>query len=138
MADQIELCLERYKEITRLIEGDSDATDLLEDLTSSAMRYVRNVAYERSVVIPARNGDGDGDIGSTKRRVENADFQRRASHEALISGLNSFNRYLFSKKKNVPKGGIYTLDPLTIDDRFKVGDWAWDYVRALTRLNSGE
>jgi hypothetical protein len=52
-------------------------------------------------------------------------------HDALISNLNIFNRYLFNNYENAPKGGLFSLSPDSINNRYAVGDWAGHLTFAL-------
>ncbi|MEA3427792.1 MAG: DUF3232 domain-containing protein [Thermodesulfobacteriota bacterium] len=59
------------------------------------------------------------------------DRQRHYAHEALISNLHIFNRYLLKEFDDVPVGGIFTENPEMIRDQIAVADWAGKLLCAI-------
>ena len=130
-------CDSAYKRFSQIKDiliknKDEQGLGLLEDLVCKADRYIQSVVR---MDLPA----------SIKFRLETYEFQekitemdrnRRIKHEALISQLKIFNRYLFRNYQagcEVPVGGIYSLPPETLSpmDRHAVGDWAGFLILGL-------
>ncbi|HPD82089.1 MAG TPA: DUF3232 domain-containing protein [Candidatus Pacearchaeota archaeon] len=128
---RIKKAIERRNQVEKILENDENGKKLLRGLTFSAFDYIDSTltfeAHRRKLKDCERFIDD-----STEVMVE-MDLNKRRTHNALISKLNSFNRYLFNTyPDSAPIGGIYTLEPPeSIRDRNKVGDWAGYYVFGL-------
>ncbi len=119
---------QRRSEIEEILAGDENGLRLLKSLTFSAFDYVDTTvnfeAYRRKL------NDCERFIDDSTETMINLDRDKRNAHEAVISKLNSFNRYLFNNYGDkAPIGGIYSLEPPeSIRDRHCVGDWIGYYV----------
>lgn len=120
---------ERYNKICELIGDNRLANELLDKLVKSAARYVDVVAVTERRIQSARfRLEGE----EFRQFVMELDRQRKLAHDALISSLYSFNRYILKEYGDeCPVGGIYSLDPTTIRDRWAVGSWAGFLVDAI-------
>ena len=68
----------------------------------------------------------------TKYILANLDKVRRYAHDALISDLHIFNRYIIKEyQDDVPVGGIFSKNPDAIRDRIAVADWAGELLAAV-------
>ena len=63
--------------------------------------------------------------------TEVLDKNRKLAHEALISDLHIFNRYLLKNYEDAPIGGLYSKSPDSIRDRVAIADWAGELLAAL-------
>jgi hypothetical protein len=112
---------ERYIKICELIKGDDTAEQLLNNFINTALDYVGIVVkndFHLKIQAPKL------DNNEYREYIHSLDETRSRKHNALISALHSFNRYLLENYDNAPIGGIYSLPPETIHDRVAVGDWA--------------
>ena len=124
---------ERYNEILNMIKGDDIAENLLVHLVNAACEYVSIVCRnETAMKVQAYRLEGD----DYRRFVESLDLRRKSSHDALISALHSFNRYIVKEFEETPIGGIYSFDPLTIRNRIAVGNWAVNLVVGIFKKRS--
>ena len=115
----------RYIQICELIKGDDTAEQLLNNLINSALDYVSIVVKnDLQLKIQAPKLENDG----YREYIHSLDDARTRKHNALISALHAFNRYILENYENTPIGGIYTLSPETIHDRVAVGDWAGNFI----------
>jgi hypothetical protein len=128
---RINKAIERRNQIEKILENDENGNRLLKGLTFSAFDYIDSTltfeAHRR------RLQDCERCVDDSTEVMAEMDLNKRINHDALISKLNSFNRYLFNTyPDSVPIGGIYTLEPPeSIRDRNKIGDWAGYYVFGL-------
>jgi len=125
----------RYNEIATLLnqKGDRDGMKLLHTLINKCADYFRVVADQGKL---KKRGDSASSRMQLGRDLAEVDELRTIVHNALISDVVIFNRYLFTKsivKDQIPIGGIYTFDPetLRVRDRRAIGDWALCLVEAL-------
>lgn len=121
--------LDHFEIIVRIIAGNEVAYSLLEKLLSSAEHYFcKAIEMETRLSIAQLSVDGNELCALT----ENLDKNRSYAHEALISDLHIFNRYIVKEFANeLPKGGIFNRDPELIHDRIAVADWAGDLMSAV-------
>jgi hypothetical protein len=127
----IHKAMERRNQIEKILENDENGKNLLKGLTFSAFDYV-----DTTVIFEAHRrklSDCERCVDDSTEVMAEMDLNKRRAHEALISRLNSFNRYVFNNyPDSAPVGGIYSLEPPeSIKDRNKVGDWAGYYVFGL-------
>ncbi len=126
--NQIKKAIERRGQIEKILEKDDTGLGLLRGLTLCAVNYVETtVNFEAH---KTRIHDAERCVDDSTEAMVELDSRKRKSHEALMSRLYSFNRYLFTKYDGeVPIGGIYSLEPPeSIKDRHSVGDWGGYYV----------
>ncbi len=129
--NEINKARERRNKIEKILENDEVGLGLLRGLTFSALDYVDTTvnfeAHRRKLQ------DSERFIDNSVEVVAELDFNKRIAHEALLSKLNSFNRYLFNNyREDAPIGGIYSLEPPeSIRDRHCVADWAGYYLFGL-------
>ncbi len=126
--EPVENAKKRYKEITNLIKGDDIANSLLKDLANSAANYIEIVANRTAVI----------DIQELRNEqqslINHLNSRKIANHDALISNLVEFNKYLSDHYGNhAPIGGIYTLDPISISNN--VADWAQYFANGVREIN---
>lgn len=124
---------ERYMFFNALFnaEHDDKGNLLLFDIRDDASKYIEAVV---NLEVESR-AFKKGTI--TKEDLMDTDRARKVSHDALITNLSIFNKYV-SKKYGwqasggkVPPGGLFTLDPLYINDRNAIKTWAWFLVASL-------
>ena len=133
---------ERYKIVVEILKelNDSRGLKLIQELVDKCARYIdiASIAEAHSKMLRSGNFAGGEGILDVQRASENLDRNRKLAHDALISQLIIVNRYI-SSKKDIPLGGIYSLDPRTLiepyeyDSRVKIGDWAKYLTNALER-----
>lgn len=121
--------LERFEIIVRIISDNEVANTILEKLLNSAESYFCKVFDMESRLKMARlRLDGE----ELRDLTEDLNKNRRYAHEALISDLHIFNRYIIKEFGNdVPVGGIFSKDPEAISDRIAVADWAGELLTAV-------
>lgn len=125
---------DRYRQIINLLleMNDRRGLKLISELINKANSYIRTVTQiETHIKILELK-----DVSSEEYRtsVSNMDRNRKIAHNVLMSQLTIVNRYLFKHEKlqgKIPLGGIYSLEPQSIDNREAVGDWAHYLIRAL-------
>jgi len=128
---------ERYDLISKIISEDSNAVNFLDGLVSNASRYVTHTANMQAEIRKNAVDSRQKHVPSFYSRrsaehIASLDKIRKIYHDSLISRLYSLNRYLFQKfSEETPFGGIYSLEPSTIKDRRKIGDWAGYLVSGL-------
>ncbi len=124
----IHKAMERRTQIEKILENDENGLKLLKGLTFSAWDYVDSTVNFRAYI--SKLQDFDRCMDDSTEAMATMDANKRTAHEALISRLNSFNRYLFNKyPDSAPLGGIYSLEPPeSIKDRHCVAEWAGYYV----------
>jgi hypothetical protein len=115
----------RYIKVCDLIKGDDIAEQLLNNLTNVACEYI-HVVVNADMLLRTQALRLEGE--EYRQYVQSLDENRNRKHNALISALHAFNRYLLKEYEDAPKGGIYSLSPDTIRDRVAVGDWAGRFV----------
>lgn len=120
--------LQRYDEIVSIVQGDDVAEHLLELLILKSSEYVKTVC-RNDALISTQGKRLDGE--EFREFMTERDRQRKISHDALISSLFTFNRYILEKYEGCPTGGIFSLDPLAIHNRVAVGDWAGQLIYEL-------
>jgi hypothetical protein len=111
----------RYLKVCELIKGDELAEKLLSSLLDTACEYMQ-VVINADVLLRTQGLRLEGN--EYREFAQKLDENRNRKHNALISALHAFNRYLLKEYEDAPKGGIYSLSPETIHDRVAVGDWA--------------
>ena len=137
-SDRLEAAVTRYDTICDIVKDDKMGSQLVRDVVDSADRYVGVVlSFEARIKMAnapdSENWRSNRDRG-TSEIIAELDSSRRLSHNALIDGLMSTNRYLFKNfQGKVPIGGLYSLPPETIRDRNAVGDWAGDLIFGLKK-----
>ena len=121
--------LQRLDIIIRVIADDEVAHILLEKLLEKSESYFCRVFEMETRLKVARlrlEGDAMRDL------TENLDKVRRYAHDALISDLHIFNRYIIKEyQDDVPVGGIFSKNPDAIRDRIAVADWAGELLAAV-------
>ena len=121
--------LERLEMIVRLVQQDEVAVSLLEKLMESAERYFCKVVEMESRLKVARLRLEDQEL---RDLTEVLDKTRHLAHEALISSLHIFNRYVLKEfGDDIPVGGLFNKNPEAIRDRIAVADWAGELLSAL-------
>lgn len=111
----------RYLKICELIKDDELSEKLLANLLDTACEYMQ-VVINADFLLRTQALRLEGD--EYREFAQKLDENRNRKHNALISALHAFNRYLLKEYEDAPKGGIYSLSPDTIRDRVAVGDWA--------------
>ena len=121
--------LDRLEISIRIINSDEVACSLLEKLLSSAEAYYCKVfEMEARLKIARLRLEGE----ELHELTENLGKNRHYSHEALISDLHIFNRFIVREYgDDVPVGGIFNKDPDDIRDRIAVADWAGELLTAV-------
>lgn len=124
--------LTRYKQILDLVAGDEKADRLSGDLISAGLRYISKVVeMEHQLAV------GKHSLTGEKLRIvtEELDQARTMAHEALITTLHVFTRYLTKEygeelKAEGLESGIF-LKPEAIHDRVAIADWAGRLVYGI-------
>ena len=129
-----EKAFERYKQIVNLLKSikNKKGLALVQELIEKCANYIK-ITNEMGVFIKVHQSR-EQDVEKYREQYRNIDQRKRLTHEALISQLNIVNRYLFRNKEElgeIPPGGIFSRDPITITNRNAVGDWAKDLIDAL-------
>ena len=112
---------ERYIKICELIKDDDTAEQLLNNLINTALDYV-SIVVKNDVLLKTQAPKLENN--EYRQYIGSLDEARTKKHNALISALHAFNRYLLENYDKVSIGGIYTLPSETIHERVAVGDWA--------------
>ncbi len=116
---------DRYVEIEEILEDDKKGLALVHDLVDMAASYIEAVVnMETSIKIIRFRID---DPIKQRERIGALDKFRTIKHNALIAQLKIVNRYLFKNYgDDVPIGGIYSLNPMTLshEDRVAIAEWA--------------
>ena len=121
--------LDRLEIIIRIINSDEVACSLLEKLLSSAEAYYCKV-FEMEAMLKIARLRLEGE--ELHALTENLGKNRHYSHEALISDLHIFNRFIVREYgDDVPVGGIFSMDPDAIYDRIAVADWTGELLTAV-------
>jgi hypothetical protein len=120
--------MDRLNIISRLVSQDEVAVSLLEKLLSTAEAYFGKVVLMESQLKTARLRLEGEDL---RELTEVLDKNRKLAHEALISDLHIFNRYLLKNYQDAPIGGLYSKSPESIRDRVAIADWAGELLAAL-------
>jgi hypothetical protein len=119
----------RYRGTIKIIAKDEVAVRLLEGLIEAASRYFERVIQMENRLATARfRLEGE----ELRALTEDLDRSRRFAHEALISDLHIFNRYLVKEyaedlEEEGLIGGIFPK-PEAIRDRIAIADWAGDLL----------
>jgi hypothetical protein len=124
----IEETLKRYNTISTLVKGDDIGENLLSNLIEKASEYVK-VICKNDVIIRTQAMRLEGE--EFRELMTELDRRRKSAHDALISALYALNRYCLREYVDCPKGGIYSLDPLTIHNRVAVADWAGQLIYGI-------
>ncbi len=120
--------MDRLNIISRLISQDEVGVDLLEKLLAAAESYFGKVVRMEAQLKTCRlRLEGE----ELRELTGVLDESRKWAHEALISDLHIFNRYLLKNYQDAPIGGIYSKDPESIRNRVAVADWAGELLAAL-------
>ena len=121
--------LDRFEMVVRIIADNEVACSLMEKLLSAAERYFCKVfEMETRLKIARLRVDGN----ELRELTENLDKNRSYAHEALISDLHIFNRYVMKEfVDEMPVGGIFNREPELIHNRVAVADWAGDLLTAV-------
>lgn len=121
--------LDRLDIVVRIITDDEVACSLLEKLLSSAEAYFCRVCeMETRLRVARRRKKGE----ELRQYTENLDKNRRDAHDAHISDLHIFNRYIVREYEGeIPVGGIFSKDPEAIRNRVAVADWAGELLTAV-------
>ena len=128
----MEATMNRYKKTVLIIKKDEVAVRLLEGLVDAATRYFGRVIQMETRLATAKFRLDGEDLRSL---IEDLDRSRKYAHDALISDLHIFNRYLVKKygedlvEENI-KGGIFP-NPEAIRDRLAIADWAGDLLYGI-------
>lgn len=129
-----EITMQRYRKITAIISKDEVAVRLLEALLDAATRYFGRVIHMENRLITARFRLEGEDLRSL---MEDLDRSRRFAHEALISDLHIFQRYVVKTYKEELihegiEGGLFP-NPESIRDRIAIADWAGELLEGIYR-----
>jgi len=120
--------LDRLNLIVRLVAQDEVAVSLLEKLLASAESYFGKVVEMETRLKTARlRLEGE----PLRELTEVLDKNRSLAHEALISDLHIFNRYLLKHYEDAPVAGLFNKPPEAIRDRIAVADWAGELLAAV-------
>ena len=121
--------LDRFEMVVRIIAENEVACSLMEKLLSAAERYFCKVfEMETKLKIARLRVDGN----EFRELTENLDKNRTYAHEALISDLHIFHRYVMKEfAEEMPAGGIFNREPELIHNRVVVADWAGDLLTAV-------
>lgn len=125
---------ERYQQIVDLLNSNNDKKGLkyVQDLVNKCREYVTVVANAERIGKLQRFRSQTSE--EEREEYKRLDQLRRIIHNALIAQLKLVNRYIFRDyKEQIPIGGIYSLDPSTIENRTAVGDWAYYLFDSLVR-----
>lgn len=123
-----EKAFKRYLEILEIIKGDDIAENLMDNLLEKAIRYVTVICQnEHKLRIQKFRLEPE----DYRQLAEEIDQQRKRAHDALISALHSFNRYIIKEYEETPIGGIFSFDPDLIRNRVAVADWAMTLILSL-------
>jgi hypothetical protein len=120
--------LDRLNIVVRTIPQDEVAVSLLEKLLATAEHYFGKVVEMQTRLKLARLRLEGEDL---RELTEVLDKNRSLAHDALISDLHIFNRYLLKTYEDAPIGGIFNKSPDAIRDRIAVADWAGELLSAL-------
>jgi hypothetical protein len=122
----------RYKQILNLVSGDETADKLLSSLIKSGLRYLDKVVeMEHQLVAIRQQLSGE----QLRLATEELDSNRSKAHEALISDLHIFSRYLVKEygeelKEEGMESGIF-LKQEAIHDRVAIADWAGSLLHGI-------
>lgn len=121
--------MNRYNKVVQIIAQDEVAVRLLEGLIDAASRYFERVIQMENRLATAKFRLEGEELRSL---TEDLDRSRRFAHEALISDLHIFNRYLVKEfgeelLEEGLAGGIFPR-PEAIRDRIAIADWAGDLL----------
>ncbi|MFP4118085.1 MAG: DUF3232 domain-containing protein [Candidatus Woesearchaeota archaeon] len=127
--------LKRYKFFKTLFEDnkDKEGERFLTELKDNCARYIEAVVNFEVEAQALKKGK------ITKKDLEETDRARKSSHDALISDVTVFNRFVAKKYGwqvkggQIPPGGIFSLDPLLMKDRKSFTRWAFLLVSRLFR-----
>ena len=125
---------ERFSEVKETLEfaEDERGLKLLNELVNKVTEYIRSVT--RMELIKAQMFRlNDEQLGET---LMQRDYNRKMSHEAVISQLTAMNRFLFRNYEageEIPYGGVFSLNPQLLSpmNRKAVADWAGYLVMGL-------
>jgi hypothetical protein len=117
--------LNRYIAICELIKNDDKAVTLLNNLINLAIEYI-SVVVNNDLILKTQALKLNGN--EYREFVQSLDEKRSRKHNALISALHAFNRYLLENYEDAPIGGIYSFPPDSIHDRVAVADWAGNFI----------
>ena len=137
LTEQEQKAYNRYQQIKEILEEHKDKVGLklLKELIDKVTGYVSHVVGMAKRIETARfRLDQERYI----QLATNLDEVRGIKHNALISQLKILNRYLFKTytAEIIPFGGVYSLDPETINMREVVGDWAGYRATAIVKKKS--
>lgn len=121
--------MNRYNKVIQMIAKDEVAVRLLEGLIDAATRYFGKVVHMENRIATAKLRLEGEELRSL---IEDLDRTRHYAHEALISDLHIFNRYLVKEfgeelAEEFLQGGIFPK-PEAIRDRIAIADWAGDLL----------
>ncbi len=124
--------MERYKAVCSIIKSDEVAVRLLEGLIDAATRYFGKVVEMENRLQTARFRLESEEL---KALTEDLDRSRRFAHDAMISDLHIFNRYLVKEygedlSEAGFQGGIFP-NPDAIRDRIAIADWAGELLSGI-------
>lgn len=122
--------IQRYEAIVRAVSRDPTASKLFDQLLEDAERYFGVVVRLEYQLASARFRIEGAEL---RELTETLDRSRHHAHNALISSLHAFNRYVVKEYEGqIPEGGIFP-NPEAIHDRIAVADWAGDLLCSLYR-----
>ncbi|MDY0300266.1 MAG: DUF3232 domain-containing protein [Trichlorobacter sp.] len=122
----------RYQKVMTLVAQDEVAVKLLDGLLEAALRYFGRVVMMENRLATARfRLEGE----ELRHLTEELDRHRRYAHDALISDLHIFNRYLVKNYQEELldeglEGGIFP-NPEAIRDRVAIADWAGELLSGI-------
>jgi len=135
-SSESEEAFERYKLVVDLLSeiDDKKGLKLVRELIKYCIDYVQLV-NDFETLGNLRKFRASNNTRAEAEEYVQIDHLRKLKHEALLSQLQIVNRYLFRSegKEDIPAGGIYSFDPVTIRDRIIVANWAKALVDALFR-----
>ena len=122
--------MSRYEAVVRVVSEDPVAAKLCDQLLEDAERYFGAVVRLEHRLAGARFRIDGAEL---RELTEALDRSRHHAHNALISSLHAFNRYVVKEYAGqIPEGGIFP-NPDAIHDRVAVADWAGDLLCSLYR-----
>ncbi|MFP4657021.1 MAG: DUF3232 domain-containing protein, partial [Candidatus Woesearchaeota archaeon] len=117
----------RYSFFVELFKENDDAEGvlLLDQVKENCARYIELVVNSKTVAQSLKEGK------IKKSDIIETDNARRHSHDSLISSVKSFNKNVAKKYGwtlkggKIPPGGIFSMDPLYMNQREAFTEWAF-------------
>jgi len=130
---EVKKAYRRYLEIVSLLRTNEDdkGLRLLDELIRYCKEYFNLILSEEESLKIIRYKEYEED--KIKKAESEWENRRRRTHDMVITQLKVFNRYLFKNYKDVPIGGICSLNPKELSplNRRAVGDWVAYLIKGL-------